>query len=171
LAKEITISVDARRVQAALDEAVDDRAVEKALGALGRVIKTRIQLGFKQGRSPYGVPWKPLKLRRGQPLVDTGRLRSSITSKVIGREAIIGTNVQYARTHQFGAVILPKSGKYLRVPFRGSAAGESPASFLFLRKATVPARPFMPINPAGQVELPPAMAKSALEAMARALEL
>lgn len=36
------------------------------------------------------------------PLNDTGRLRSSITTRVSVRESVVGTNVVYARIHQYG---------------------------------------------------------------------
>ena len=137
----------------------------KALGALGLVLANRIRLCFRLGRSPWGVPWKPLNpfFRVGQPLRDTGRLQRSITSTVQGDAAVVGTNVIYARTHQFGAIILPVKAKRLKVP---TAAG----GFVFSKKTVIPSRPFMPIV-GGQVQLPPAWARSALQAMAKSMGL
>lgn len=99
-------------------------------GGGGTVVLERIgahmvgvtQDGFKQqGRSRK---WRPrrvpniagiiddlneggsIKQRRGKPkpvLVDTGRLRSSITYKLAGAKAVVfGTNVPYAKVHQEG---------------------------------------------------------------------
>lgn len=137
----------------------------KALGALGNAIANRIRLGFRLGRSPWGVPWKPLnpRFRTGQPLRDTGRLQRSVTSSVQGDAAVVGTNVRYARTHQYGATILPKNVSLLRAPIPGGG-------FVFLKKAVIPARPFMPLV-GDQVDLPAPWARSALQAMAKSMGL
>lgn len=136
---------------------------QRALGALGVVLANRIRLCFRLGQSPWGVPWKPLNAtyRTGQPLRDTGRLQRSITSEVQGDAVLVGTNVRYGAVHQFGATILPKNAKFLAAPAAGGG-------IRFLKMATIPSRPFMPII-AGQVQLPPAWAKSALQAMAKTM--
>lgn len=61
----------------------------------------------------------------GQVLkVRSGRLRNSIASSVsiIGKAVVgvVGTNVPYAKTHEFGATITPKRGKYLAIPIGGA---------------------------------------------------
>src|SRR5438445_7278352 len=65
---------------------------------------TLAQLGFRESRDPYGKPWAPLKLRvGGKPLLDRGRLRSSITkSDVTASGFRLGSNLIYARVHQYG---------------------------------------------------------------------
>lgn len=137
---------------------------QKALGALGGALANRVRLCFRLGTSPYGAPWKPLnpRFRTGQPLRDTGRLQRSITSQVQGDAVVVGTNVRYARTHQYGATILPKNGEFLRVP-----VGDG---FLFLRRVRIPARPFMPLV-GNAVSLPRPWARSALTAMAKSMGL
>src|SRR5574343_577946 len=52
----------------------------------------------------------------GKPLIDTGRLRKSITYEAGPRGVVIGTNVKYARTHQFGAEIKAKNKPFLAFP-------------------------------------------------------
>lgn len=49
-----------------------------------------------------------------QPLLDTGRLRNSITSRYGGDYAEVGTNVVYAPIHQFGG----KAGRGVNIPAR-----------------------------------------------------
>lgn len=134
----------------------------KALGALGGSLANRVRLCFRLGVSPWGVPWAPLKHRQGQPLRDTGRLQRSITSEVIGDAAVVGTNVRYARTHQYGATIFPVDAKALR--------WMTPRGPVFAQQVTIPARPFMPLS-AGGVRLPPGWARSALTAMAKSMGL
>lgn len=158
----IRLEAKLEAVERALRDAGNPERIRAALQALGRVLVTRIQLTFRQSTAPNGSRWAPLKLRQGQPLVDTGRLRASITSKAGDREVVVGTNVQYARVHQFGAVIRPVRAKLLRFP--NDAGG-----FAFARQVKVPARPFMPIGPAGQVDLPASWSAAALSAMARAI--
>lgn len=137
----------------------------KALGALGNALSNRIKLGFRMGVSPYGVKWKPLNpaYRVGQPLRDTGRLQRSIGYQVHSNAVDVGTNVRYAAVHQFGRTIRPREAQKLRVPL---AIG----GFAFLDEVTIPARPFLPIS-GGKVVLPPAWAKSALNALAKSMGL
>ena len=102
-----------------------------ALPEIGDALVSRVQESFAESRAPDGEPWQPLARatkvgrlkrdrrnfrkggglsRRGrraaragfQPLVDTGRLRASITRKVHGHAVEIGTDAAYAATHQFG---------------------------------------------------------------------
>jgi phage gpG-like protein len=57
---------------------------------------------FKQSRDPYGRPWKKLALRRGRPLLLTGRMRASasVRPRPAGFELVI--TAAYAATHQYG---------------------------------------------------------------------
>lgn len=167
---KLTYEVQAQAVTEAFAKLTDEAAQQRVLGALGRTILTRVQLGFRTGTSPYGLPWRKLAVRNGQPLVDTGRLRSSFTMQIAGAEVIIGTNVTYAPVHQFGATIKAKNKPYLVFPIGGSAAGEKPKGYRVAKQVTIPPRPFLPISGA-TVQLPPAWAASALNAMTKALGL
>lgn len=117
---------------------------------------------FKNEQSPEGEDWKPLAqitkaLRRrgkkdGEPkiLQDSGRLRNSVTSQVtmnIDKTSLeFGTNVEYAKTHQFGGPstitvirkknVKKKSGKY----------GKRPFATAYTKTIQVPARPFLGIK-------------------------
>lgn len=149
-------------------------AVLRALDAFARVLRTRIQMGFRLSRDPWGGSWAPLNpnlTRRGQPLLNTRRLYGSVGVRREANGILVGTNLRtpggghsLGAVHQFGATITPKNGKFLR----WSPAGAK--GFVFAEQVTIPARPFMPIRPNGAVDLPPAWAKSAIQAMARALE-
>lgn len=110
--------------------------LEPVLAAIGRQVKTHVQLGFVQGVDPYGRPWAPLKVRRGQPLRDTGRLMNSIDYALEADAVEVGTNVRYAPTHQFGALIAARNAPWL--VFR------VPGGFARKKRVTIPARPFLP---------------------------
>lgn len=152
---------------------------------IGAVLVRRINLCFKLGIDPFGNPWtkirfraprlsaktgKPTKYGReqikanaagnpGQPLRDTGRLQRSITSRADSGGVTVGTNLIYARTHQFGAEISPVNAKRLVFPGPNGA-------MIFAKKVTIPARPFMPIRKgATAVALPPSWAIEVLRAL------
>lgn len=146
--------------------------VLKALDAFARVLRTRIQLAFRQAKAPSGAAWPALKLRLGQPLRDTGRLYGSITTRREGDGVVVGTNLKIpgspnslGAVHQFGMTIKPKKGPFL-VFARPGAKG-----LVFAKQVTIPARPFMPLDADGKVDLPPAWEKSALASMGAALGL
>lgn len=85
----------------------------------------------------------------GKPLVDTGALRNSITSRADDEGVTVGTNLRQARLHQFGGTIVPKKAKMLAFPGPNGM-------ILFAKRVTIPARPYMPLRRGAQiVELPP----------------
>lgn len=132
---------------ASLTAATED--MRPVYAAVGRALVTRIRLCFKLGIDPWGRPWQALKMRKGQPLRDTGRLNRSITSRVDADGVTVGTNVKYAPVHQFGATITPKNKP--RLVFKGPTG-----HIIFAKKVTIPARPFMPLRRGSEVvELPP----------------
>ena len=83
---------------------------------IGRALHADTMMRFRRGVSPDGTPWLPLKTRQGQPLRDTGRLQRSITWDSTDDQAVIGTNVVYARAHNDGV-----PGKLPRRQFLGIA--------------------------------------------------
>lgn len=83
------------------------------LGPVLEVIKNDIlsfvDSRFAQSKSPSGVPWAPLKYRQGNPLIDTGNLRNSISAQIAAGTLIqVTTNVPYAGFHQSGTDTIPR---------------------------------------------------------------
>lgn len=74
-------------------------------------------------------------------LVDSGRLKASITRAHDNTLAVVGTNVEYAPIHHFGGVIKPKTAKALKLGNR------------FAKKVTIPARPFLMLTPDDEKEI------------------
>lgn len=159
----IKIEVLAGEVEAKLKEMQAAGAdMRPAWRAVGAYVLSRIQLGFRVSRSPWGVPWTPLSSRTGQPLKNTGvNLLKSITSREDADGATIGTNKFWAPVHQFGATIIPKNAQRLVFQINGVP--------VFAKSVTIPARPFMPITPAGKVDLPVSWQKGILERLAKHL--
>lgn len=66
--------------------------------------------------SPANAPLTVRLKGSTKPLRDTGALMASITSRVEGDKAIIGTNRIGAHANQFGAVVRPRKGRWLWIP-------------------------------------------------------
>ena len=106
------------------------------MGEIGETIRSSVDLNFVDSSDPWGGKWRSLsratimqRLGRGkdnfkkdgkiskkgqsvamsgfQPLMDTGRLRSSITYQATGNSVTVGTKLIYAATHQFGRDHIP----------------------------------------------------------------
>jgi len=102
--------------------------------SIGMALVSQVQQRFREGKGPDGVAWEEAR-RGGQTLVDSGRLRDSVTHSVDGSVIKVGTNVIYAKTHQFGATIKPKNARVLAFTLGGRA--------VFAKSITIPARPFL----------------------------
>ena len=140
---KVELTVDDRKVQAVLARlARRGRDLRQPLDHVGSYLEDSARQRFRSGRGPGGIPW--LRSGRaieqgGRTLVDTGRLRDSMTHKASDREVEVGTNVIYARIHQLGGVIRAKSAPYLM--FRLSSG-----SFVRTKQVTIPARPFLGVD-------------------------
>lgn len=77
--------------------------------------------------------------RAGEVLnVITGRLRGSISGKVVGSDTLefgAGSNVKYARIHEFGGTIKAKNAPWLTFPVGGRWAR--------VKQVEIPARPYV----------------------------
>lgn len=83
----------------------------EVMTVLAEDARTRVDEGFAASRSPEGASWRPLERARrrgpGRPLLDTGRLRASITYHVTPEGFVLQTSVIYAATHQYGRGPVP----------------------------------------------------------------
>lgn len=159
----IRIEVDDRAVQTMLHRLQQSVGnLQPAMAEIGATLNDNIRMGFKDSRDPLGTAWKRLSkvtaTRRkggaGQPLLDTGRLRNSITYRATGNSVEVGTNVKYATTHQFGAA----QGAFGRTRRGGP-----------IPWGHIPARPFMPITDNGKVWLPAAWQEAVIDILQRRL--
>jgi phage gpG-like protein len=114
------------------------RDLSDVLGAAAmKVLKDQ----FRASVDPYGRPWLRPKLRNGQPLRNTGAMEASANFQADESGFRLSIPVRYAMTHQRGANILPKRGKYLRF----KAAGR----FYTLKAARIPRRQLVPERETG----------------------
>lgn len=101
-----------RMIEAAIARAQN---LQPVLEIAAQDLRTLVDDSFQNSVSPGGTPWRPLKpatvaaRRQGsdKPLVDTARLRNSITVRVTRQAVALGTNVIYAGTHLFGRGRIP----------------------------------------------------------------
>ncbi|MFO1038149.1 MAG: phage virion morphogenesis protein [Geminicoccaceae bacterium] len=119
-------------------------ALGETMDEIGAQIQENTRERFLSKTGPDGVRWKPsyrAVLQGGQTLADAGNLRDSIT-RVIGlggASVEVGTNLKYARVHQFGATITPKAAPYLVFKL-------ADGSWVRTKKVTIPARPYLGFN-------------------------
>jgi phage virion morphogenesis protein len=154
----ISIDVDDQEVKrslARLSNKLDD--MTPIMRSIGQSLDTHVQLGFRSGQDPYGNPWAPLsqttlaRRRNGsnRPLRDTARLQNSFSTQAGKQSVEYGTNVVYAKTHQYGA----RKGAY------GSTKRGAPIPW-----GNIPARPMLPSN-----KLPEALKREILSIVKRGL--
>lgn len=91
-----------------------------------------------------GQAWVRKAFGNGKTLSDTGELKDSVTSSATSHTASVGTNMIYARIHHFGGIIRPKNHSHL--------VFATPNGFAKVKSVTLPARPFLPISPDGQLQ-------------------
>lgn len=133
-----------------------------AMRVIAKFLADRSEEAFAQEQSPEGVAWKPLskvtlarrkKAKAGKPsakiLQQDRHLLNSLTADWDSKEAIAGTNVVYAATHQFGA----KQGQFGQGSYK-TRQGSFPIPW-----GDVPARPFLGVSKADKSEIENTMAR------------
>lgn len=155
------------------------RRPKTTLRAIGAHLVSRVQLTFRDQRTPWGQPWAPLSAltleRRAAPrysgtiytkrgkvkkraarfmaaariLEDTGLLKNSITYQLEETAVVVGTNKIQAGMLQYGT---------RKRQFKGKAPW-----------GDVPARPFLPSLRPGQLDLPKPWADDLIGLVAKRL--
>lgn len=120
--------------------------------AIGLELREATDRRFRRGVDPDERPWpKSMRayLQGGQTLRDTGLLQSSITFTPdrTGLDfGVIGSNLKYARIHQYGGVIRPKKAKALTFAL-------ADGTFVKVKKVVMPARPYIGLSAADRDNL------------------
>lgn len=134
-----------------MNQLISPAAQAELAQRLGATAQKLVADEFRHSKDPYGKAWKPLALRVGKPLLDTGRMRNSVTTQPYGRGFRLTIATQYAGTHQYGATITPKNpGGSLRFKVESRAKGRKTTSrWFFLKKAVIPRRQMIPMSSTG----------------------
>lgn len=113
----VSIKGDFKKLQelAKRMQALKSKSTFKSLArSLGAEAMTLIRFEFRDGHDPYGDNWAPLysaatkfrkigtKSLKRKPLLDTGRLRNSFSAQPTENGFTVGSNVTYAKFHQYG---------------------------------------------------------------------
>lgn len=130
-----------------------------AMDAIGNLLVTSILRNFEAGGRPK--KWRPLKpatkkrKKTQKTLIETGRLRDSITFKLEnkGRRLVVGTNIGYAATHQFG--FKGRVEQRVRAHSRRTRSGKQTTVRAHRRTIHqhIPARPFILIQKEDVMEI------------------
>ena len=143
----INIEYDDREVASALRRVINAGGdLTPAMRSIAAALEDSVAEAFASEKSPSGVPWadlsdttKSAREKRGkwpgETLQVTGNLADSIESRYDADEAVVGTNVVYAATHQFGAARGAFGTSY------GNNALGTPIPW-----GDIPARPFLGLN-------------------------
>jgi phage virion morphogenesis protein len=157
------IKIDDRELQTVLAKIVQ-RGTNKGNGlrTIGAIARESIRYNFRSGGRPN--KWQASKRadgKRGQTLRKSGRLMNSISSTVADDRVIVGTNVIYAATHNYGAKKASFGTVVARIPAHSrkntsanikSGRKKTASGVSFVRAHTrkmsvpwgdIPARPFM----------------------------
>lgn len=133
------VSINWGGLDRAVNNAIKKMANRKELLELcGEVLVSGTLQRFRDEEDPEGVKWEPTR-RGGKILSDTAGLQRSIDSAVTSDSVYVGTNKKYAGPHQFGAVIKPKNGKYLK--FKTPGGG-----WVSVKQVTIKKRAFLGVS-------------------------
>lgn len=109
--------------------------IPKAEGhqVIAGVLKSGAKKRFVTQKAPDDTSWEPSKRalqEGGTTLRKKSHLMNSITARADATAAYVGTNIAYARIHQFGGVVVPKKGKALAIPMtREAEKNGKPSNF------------------------------------------
>lgn len=151
----IQARIDDRALRARLQEIADEgKTLRPAMDAIGFALEQRIGLCFEDQASPWGASWAPLKPATLKRRRDEGREGVSILrdlnllfgslsyqATAKGVDVRIGAEDRPAAVHQFGS-----------------------------KDRGIPARPFLPIRPGGELDLPPDWYAEVMDVLASHLE-
>lgn len=142
----VSLGGDVRRLMRHLRK-LENLNLADVNATLASAMRTSTRDRFKKQMGPDKKPWTP-SIRaaegNGKTLVDTARLRNSIRSKSDSSGFAVGTNVIYARRHQFGdkkpLLIKAKTSRGLRFKVGGRWITKGSV------RVKLPARPFLGIS-------------------------
>lgn len=94
----------------------DPRALEPAYRQCAAIATEGMREHFSRSRGPDGKGWKPLKQRKGKPLVKTGFLLASVKATAGPQGLVLSATADYAGPQHHGTRHIPAR------PFVGASA-------------------------------------------------
>lgn len=112
---------------------------------IGRLVQEQTRNRIEdEKRSPEGSAWKQ-NITRTSILYRTGALSRSIDYVATPHSVMIGSALVYARIHQLGGTIRPKTAKALAFMIGNMMR--------LVQSVTIPARRYLGLSPANQTEI------------------
>lgn len=141
---KLTTNID--NVSTTFKDRIDSLKKEEMLEDVGFYLENEMRKRFASGTDVDGKSWLKLKLRKGKPLRDTGRLMGSLgTAKIRGNSVSVFSNLVYAGIHDNGGIITPKASKMLAWKIGGKS--------YFAKSVTIPQRKFSGISDKNKTDL------------------
>ncbi len=133
---------------------------------IGNLLKSEIHENFRAGGRPVRwIPSQRVQKKGGQTLRLSGHLLNSFQVEATDKSVQVGSNLPYARIHNFGGDIIRHAQSRLAVDFRRPKKGKFAGKQLFAKKGTgtirknvtvgqytitIDRRPFDYISPKGE---------------------
>lgn len=111
------------------------------LDASGYLVTRSVKRNIREGGRPkWNKPSGRVKATGGKALIKSTNLLKSISHRVTGNTALIGTNLIYAAIHHYGGTISAKNVPYLcfSIPWANK--------FVKVKQVKIPSRPYMMIQ-------------------------
>ena len=147
----VRITIDDKELQAMLRRLeASGHDLTPAMRKIAATLANVVEDNFAAQGRPTWTPSERAKEDGGMTLQDSGRLASSIATDYDATSAVIGSNVAYARIHQFGGetkahVIRPTNKRALAFGGHVVKSVNHPGS-------KIPARPYLPVSPGGSLQ-------------------
>lgn len=144
---QITVKADVSPIKKELEGLrVRLKDLSPVMKQVAQIVRTSVIRNFEVGGRPKWEPAQRARKEGGMTLVNTGRLRNSITARGYADRAVVGTNVIYAAIHQLGGrtsprVIKPKNAKALFWP-----GAKHPVKSVQHPGSKIPARPYLMVQ-------------------------
>lgn len=133
-------------ISAALARMVDSAGRVSLMEAIGQAIVSQTKLAFDNpGQRP--AAWPARTTGGSHALLKlSGTLQRGIAITELTETSVsVSSDRIYAALHQFGGKIQAKNGGYLKFKIGGKWTSK--------KEVTIPARPFFPVTPSGQLTL------------------
>lgn len=126
-------------------EGLANAPTEELADGIGRLVQESTRNRIRSSKtSPSGAPWKANRAGTST-LYRSGALERSIDYVASADSVFVGSGLVYARIHQAGGKIVPKTAKALAFMAGGR--------LVFARSVTLPPRPFLGLSAQDQTDI------------------
>jgi phage gpG-like protein len=126
-------------------EGLANAPTEELADGIGRLVQESTRNRIRSTKtSPAGAPWKANRAGTST-LYRSGALERSIDYTASADSVVVGSGLVYARVHQEGGKIEPKTAKALAFMAGGR--------LVFAKSVTIDARPYLGLSPQDETDI------------------